>query len=1324
MTVPRFVGRALLRLLLGGIAAALIASAAGFAAERARFGATPAAGRARVEAEVRDAFAAIGRGLDQAVQAARPNAVAMRLAEQSDRESLRALFDRASGGAAQVPLSGLAITIAGSTGAPIAWHGRPGELPDIRLMSGASLFLAPGPQGLRVVRIEPLLDAAVNNSRVGALVAEVPLTPGAGMSLGGDEYTLPTSLIPVGIRPRFEGGGDDSRQAFTVPGPDGEPLAAISIPDEALAAARAHFRARWQALALAVLLAALLLCTGPLLDWRRSITSIPLAAGVTLLIAAVLIAVRGLARVAVDAADLPGVALAPALRPGRISGWLLGSPVDFLLTSLVLGGLVALAGSSLALWRSSRRRLAGAIRVEGAPRQALFLAAHLLAGAAAGALVVGHEAVLLHGLSYAPIDLLRFGLRPWEWPRIQVLVGLIVLHAAVAALGVIVLRTALAPFVFPVSARAHRLRAALCWVAAGLAVLALGVRTAGTPPLPAGLALLFIAAAGWSVGAYRASLRHASQGVRLATFFLVVAVPSVVFYPSVVDAAGRARRQEVETRYAPEVQNQRRDLQLRLTSARAQIDRIAGIEDFVRAAEPNPQGPPSTDAAFRVWSETVLASQRLTSSVELYNGAGDLVSRFALKLPDIGAAQPWVETSCQWETFEEVSPFFAEERLLLHAGKALCVTDARGAQRRIGSLVVHVMLDYSNLPFISAQGPYVALLRAGRPEQEPAPARQPAGFTVYGWSRAVLYSSDRTAAPLTDDIFRQAYSTREPFWAATIQGDVAADVYVLNDRGAIYVLSLPRSTAVGHLVSLAELVTLVFVTFLLIVAGGMIFGLVAGRTPTSGRALLREVRASFSRKLFLAFVAASIVPVLALALVTRAYIATLMLDDIELEATRTAGVASRVAEDFSSLQSRGLSALPAIDDNVVVWLSRVIAEDVNIFAGADLLASSERNLFASGLLPTRTSGDVYRAILLEGRPSFVARETAAGFEYLVSAAPVRLQGQTAILTVPLTSRQQEVRGLIVELDRRVLLAALLLIMLGGGIGYSMAERIADPVNRLMRATRRLARGDFDARVLVTSSDELRRLVEAFNRMAEDLQRQRVELERTNRLAAWADMARQVAHDIKNPLTPIQLNAEHLQRVHADRGRPLGPVIDECVASILGQVRLLRQIAAEFSSFASAPQPKPAATDLVPLVTEIVNPYRAGLAGRIAIDVRMDDGLPPAMVDRLLIGRALTNIIENALHAMPATGTLTVGASAADGWVDLRVADSGVGMDAASLARIFEPYFSTKAIGTGLGLTIAKRNVEANGGSIAVESELGRGTTVTLRLPKAAAAAAV
>jgi nitrogen fixation/metabolism regulation signal transduction histidine kinase len=298
----------------------------------------------------------------------------------------------------------------------------------------------------------------------------------------------------------------------------------------------------------------------------------------------------------------------------------------------------------------------------------------------------------------------------------------------------------------------------------------------------------------------------------------------------------------------------------------------------------------------------------------------------------------------------------------------------------------------------------------------------------------------------------------------------------------------------------------------------------------------------------------------------------------------------------------------------------------------------------------------------------------------------------------------------------VLLAALLFILGGAGIGYSMAERISDPVNRLTRATRRIARGDLDARVAVRSSDELGRLVEDFNSMARDLQRQRSELERTNRLEAWAEMARQVAHEIKNPLTPIQLNAEHLRRVHADRGEPLSPVLQECVATILAQVRLLRQIASEFSSFASSPTAKPSAVDVPELLSEVVGPYRTGLAGRITFDINVPADLPRVQIDRTLIARSLTNIVENALHAMPSAGTLGVAARSEDHHVRIRISDTGVGMDPEALERVFEPYFSTKATGTGLGLPIAKRNVELTGGTIAVTSERDRGTTVELTLP--------
>ncbi len=537
--------------------------------------------------------------------------------------------------------------------------------------------------------------------------------------------------------------------------------------------------------------------------------------------------------------------------------------------------------------------------------------------------------------------------------------------------------------------------------------------------------------------------------------------------------------------------------------------------------------------------------------------------------------------------------------------------------------------------------------------------------------------------------------------------------------------------------NLAELLFLAGVLCLVLLAGGTVFNLLTSRTPASGRALVREIRASFYRKLSLAFLVGAVAPVLVLAFLTRTYFANQLRAGVEQDAVKTATVAQRLVEDYARLEQRGTNTFDILDDQIMVLVDQAIDEAVNLFDPRRLQATSERDLFASGLLMPRTPGDVFYNLMINRLPTYVGVEQVgdASQPYLVAAAPVRTAGREGIVTVPLTLRGQEIDQQIDELDRQVLFASVLFVLLGAWLGHWMAERIADPVNRLTRATRRIARGDLDARIATTSSDELGRLVSDFNRMAADLTRQRAELERTQRLEAWADMARQVAHDIKNPLTPIQLSAEHAQRVNQDRGAPLSPVLDECMSAILTQVRLLRQIAAEFSSFATSPTPRPEPTDVTALVDEVVQPYRAGLADRVELDVHADPDVPKAFIDRTLFGRALTNIIENALYAMPSGGRLSIhttrhalltgsGPSEAPGGpggtdhLEVTVHDSGVGMDQEALSKIFEPYFSTKVTGTGLGLTIAKRNITLVGGTIAVESRRGEGTTVTIVLPVA------
>ena len=417
--------------------------------------------------------------------------------------------------------------------------------------------------------------------------------------------------------------------------------------------------------------------------------------------------------------------------------------------------------------------------------------------------------------------------------------------------------------------------------------------------------------------------------------------------------------------------------------------------------------------------------------------------------------------------------FFAEERRILHAGRAICGDDGRPA----GSIIVHAILDYGK-PAVYSVTESVRRVDAtpGRDARRGDRPDAMWSFAFYGWSRTPLYASGPTAWPLDDAVFAQVEQTRAPVWDRLQRGTTNYDVYLLNDRGGIYALGFPVASPLAHFVNLAEITMLAWGTYLLLLVTSAGFGWFS-RRGTTARALLREIRASFYRKLLLAFIAATVVPVAALAVATRTYVADVMRANVEQEAIRTAAAARRVVEDFVAPRAALQGA--NVDDNLMVWVSRLIDQDVNLFSGTRLVATSERNLFASGLLPTRTPADVYRALDLRNEATTVVREQIGTLNYLVAGTSVATQQLEAVLTVPLTSRELQIEDQIDALDRQVLLGALCFMFGGAAIGYWLAERIADPVNRLTRATRRLARGDLDARIATTSSDELRRFGSGF-----------------------------------------------------------------------------------------------------------------------------------------------------------------------------------------------------------------------------------------------------
>ncbi len=1301
-----------------GVACSLLVGLGGWAVERQRLGPNRESAYAKVEIEVKSEFDRMALTLTR-MSREEATIAAPILQQAADDRDLRPLFASAAAEVARDPSQQLAITVYDIGGAPIAWAGRPSELSVIprlsspglgRAGSAPPLFIVPGPLGFRLVRVEAIVAAATRNPvLLGGVAAEHIFpereAPGATSS---ERFSIDTSIVPVVLRTRFEGAGDrPSPYSFVVTSPSGETLVEAYVDPAALDQARRAHRTVVASLMVAVLALTLLLLVGPCLDWRQlSRTTWPYF-WATLAAAGLVVAARWLFVIALP----PGGAavLNPDVYHWARLGSLARHPADFLLSGLAALALVTLLAGPV----ERRRQMFHGSRhdpLAGAGPGALFVLVQAAGAALLAVAVIGYERFLGETFRRSTVDILRFSPHPWESERMAVALGLICFNAAFAWGLVLGLRLLLARWRFRRGdARVAAVLVAAWGIPVGLVwTLNWQGALAGLPRVEALVVVGVVAAAAYPGPRGLGRLRHASQGYRLIVTLVALLVPAAMMYPSLVFFQAGAERRIVESDFGPEVLDQRENLRDRLRAAQAEIDgRETALESYVSVPAPPPGSPVRTDSAFLIWQGTALERYRVSSAIELYNRDETLVSRFPFNLPEETVGQRWHEEDCTWRTFGEVSPFGSHERQLLHAGRNVCSPTGE----RLGTIVIHVILDYSSLSFLTTQSPYRELMRGQPDGRRDQIHGRDVSFVVYGWSRTPLYVSGDSAWPLDDALFDRIYASRRPFWTRLTLSGVDYLVYFENDRSGIYALGYPTVSLMGHCINLAELSALVSFGYLLLLLGAVVFRAAGVRRIRSGRALLREIRESFYRKLFLAFVAASVIPVVALALVTRVYIAERLRGDVESAAHKTTTIARQIIEDYRVQSSARLN------DDAMVGLSRAIGQDVNIFNGARLESTSERYLFASGRLPARTPADVYRAIVIDRMPNVITEEQAAGFSYMLAAAPLRAADRDSVLTIPLTLRQREIEREIDNLNRRLVLAAMLFILFGAAIGYPMAERIADPVNRLMRATRRIARGDFDARVAATSSDELRRLVEAFNHMSAELLRYRKELERTHRLEAWAEMARQVAHDIKNPLTPIQLSAEHLRRVHADRGRPLGPVLDGCIDSILSQVRLLRQIASEFSSFAAQPTPRIAPADLVALVEEVIQPYEIGSSERWHFRRAFEASLPPVLADRALIGRALTNIIDNALHAMPEGGTLTVAARRADETLaELTLTDTGVGMDEAALARLFEPYFSTKAVGTGLGLSIARRNVELNRGTIAVTSERGRGTRVTITLP--------
>ncbi len=395
-------------------------------------------------------------------------------------------------------------------------------------------------------------------------------------------------------------------------------------------------------------------------------------------------------------------------------------------------------------------------------------------------------------------------------------------------------------------------------------------------------------------------------------------------------------------------------------------------------------------------------------------------------------------------------------------------------------------------------------------------------------------------------------------------------------------------------------------------------------------------------------------------------------------------------------------------DGALEALSERVDANLVLYKDGRLIASNGGGVFEDfGLIDPLVDPAVFHQIQFDGEPTAVADGPSAATPIRLGVRLVRLPtGDAAMLAAPQTTADPTIGAQQLDLAYVLALTVVLgLIAAVAGANWS-ARALSRPAAELRDAALAFGRGDDLPEPRGSPPPEFEPVFAALKKMAVDVRATQAAEERAARVLAWGEMANQVAHEIKNPLTPMRLGIQHLQRVVRD-GRPIGPILDETARRILGEIDRLDTIARAFSRFAAPAEghPDPEPTPLGDVCREVaalygLAPDQAGVTLEVGADV-------PVLAHRDELKETVVNLLENARNA---------GASAIRIRVDgttVSVSDNGVGIPADRLGRIFEPRFSTTTSGSGLGLAIVKRLVEGWGAVISVKSEVGRGTTVTI-----------
>ncbi|MBM3297403.1 MAG: HAMP domain-containing protein, partial [Candidatus Aminicenantes bacterium] len=553
-----------------------------------------------------------------------------------------------------------------------------------------------------------------------------------------------------------------------------------------------------------------------------------------------------------------------------------------------------------------------------------------------------------------------------------------------------------------------------------------------------------------------------------------------------------------------------------------------------------------SQAARRLWERTVIARFNWYSSLEILDDREETVSRFALNVPRSFRPSPGLPQSREWAVTPMSVAFVGREKEFLVGHR-----DWQEAGLRLGRTVLAVSLDFDLLPFLYSANPYFELLRT---QTLSYMEQVDLGFVVYDEEGKILFNPGHLTSGPPPALLPDLLSSPEGRWVRWEDRGRSLSAFCFPWRDRLVGLCLTGKTAVGLA---SEFLKLFFLYGLFLAVPALTASLLFRRSA------IRSFFKSFSHRVYTSLLIIAVVPLLLLTFFTRSYFAGVFARQFTRAAESDAAFARNVLQDFLYLQREEKTVVLPPPEDLVLWISAAVGNDVNLYQNGRLVSSSRREFFEAGVLPSLLDGELRHLFRTELRPFLTQRRRIGGFSFSTLTIPFAMGDAELHISLPFPFERQELAEATAGLVDFLILASVFFALAVAGVARSLGAAIVTPIRKLLDGTREVSLGNLEVSLEHKPDDEMQTLFQGFNTMILSLRQHRRDLAEMSQKAAWAEIARKVAHEVKNPLTPIQLSAEHLLRVYEDRRSDFGSALKQSVSYITSEVENLRKIAQEF-----------------------------------------------------------------------------------------------------------------------------------------------------------------